>query len=131
MHKILQHINIVLRLSNHLFFHGPLLDGIKLLIESATRGVLCWKVFSEISQNLRENTCARVSYLIKLLNFIKKETLVLVFPVNFVKFIRAPFFTEHLWTSASVGVILSRCRYYEINLVMIKRMRYVMWNRNL
>ena len=34
------------------------------------------KVFLEISQNSRENTCARV----------------LCFPVNFVKFLRTPFF---------------------------------------
>ena len=37
------------------------------------------KVFLEMSQNSRENTCARVSFLIKLqasaCNFIKKETL--------------------------------------------------------
>ena len=34
------------------------------------------KVFLEISQNLQENTCARVSFLIKLqaCKFIKKET---------------------------------------------------------
>ena len=41
------------------------------------------KVFLEISQNSQENTCARVSFLIKLqawdCNFIKKETLVKVF----------------------------------------------------
>ena len=30
-------------------------------------------------------------------NFIKKETLAQVFPVNFVKFLRTPFLTEHLW----------------------------------
>ena len=30
-------------------------------------------------------------------NFIKKETLAQVFPVNFEKFLRTPFFTEHLW----------------------------------
>ena len=29
--------------------------------------------------------------------FIKKETLVQVFPVNFVKFLRTPFYIEHLW----------------------------------
>ena len=37
-----------------------------LLTEAATRGVLCKKVFLEISQNSQENTCARVSFLIKL-----------------------------------------------------------------
>ena len=40
-------------------------------------------VFLEISENSQENTCARVSFLIKLLaeacNFIKKETLVHIF----------------------------------------------------
>ena len=46
------------------------------------------KKFLEISQNSQENTCARVSFLIKL---IKKETLAKVF------FLRTPFFTEHLW----------------------------------
>ena len=34
--------------------------------EAATRGVLCKKVFLEISQNSQENTCARVSFLINL-----------------------------------------------------------------
>ena len=34
--------------------------------ETATRGVLCKKVFLEISQNSQENTCPRVSFLIKL-----------------------------------------------------------------
>ena len=34
--------------------------------EAATIGVLCEKVFLEISQNLQENTCVRVSFLIKL-----------------------------------------------------------------
>ena len=37
-------------------------------------------VFLEILQNLRENTCARVSFLIK---FIKKETLAQVFSGEF------------------------------------------------
>ena len=34
--------------------------------EAATRGVLCKKVILEISQNSQENTCARISFLIKL-----------------------------------------------------------------
>ena len=63
--------------------------------------VLCKNVFLEISQNSQENTCARVSLLIKLQakvsNFIWKETLAQVFPVNFEKFWRTPFYTEHLW----------------------------------
>ena len=35
------------------------------LSEAAARGVLCKKVFLEISQISQENTCARVSFLIK------------------------------------------------------------------
>ena len=34
--------------------------------EAATGGVLCKKLFLEISQNSQENTCARDSFLIKL-----------------------------------------------------------------
>ena len=37
--------------------------------EAATRGALCKKVFLEISQSSQENTCARVSFLIKLQAF--------------------------------------------------------------
>ena len=44
--------------------------------EAATRGVLCEKVFLEISHNSQEN---------------KKDTLAQVFFVNFVKFLRTPF----------------------------------------
>ena len=47
------------------------------LSEAAIEAVLSEKVFLEISQNLQENTCAGVSFLIKLYaeacNFIKKE----------------------------------------------------------
>ena len=46
--------------------------------------MFCKKVFLEISQNSQGNTCARVSFLIKLqaeaCNFIKEETLAHVFP---------------------------------------------------
>ena len=50
-------------------------------------------VFLIISQNSQENTCARVSFLIKLqaCKFIKKETLAQAFPVNFAKFLRTTF----------------------------------------
>ena len=36
-----------------------------LIIEAATRGFLYKSVFLEISQNSQENTCARISFLIK------------------------------------------------------------------
>ena len=48
------------------------------------------KVFLEISQNSHANTCARVSLL-------KKRLWHRCFPVNFVKSLRTPFLTEHLW----------------------------------
>ena len=37
-------------------------ETMHLYTEAATRGVLCKKVFSEISQNSQENSCARVSF---------------------------------------------------------------------
>ena len=57
--------------------------------EAATEEVLWKKVFLEISQNSRENTCARDSFLIKCLWHR-------CFPVNFSQFLRAPFLKEHL-----------------------------------
>ena len=57
------------------------------------------KVFLEISQNSQENTCARFSFLIKLqtpATLLKKRLWHRCFPVNFAKFLRTPFLTEHL-----------------------------------
>ena len=71
--------------------------------EAATRGVLRKKVFLEIWQNLQENTCARVSFLIKLRNFIKKEALVQVFSYEFCQISENTIFSEHLWTTASIS----------------------------
>ena len=52
------------------------------------------KVLLESSQNLQENTCARVSFLIKkrLCNFIKKEALAQVFSCNFCEISKNNFF---------------------------------------
>ena len=59
------------------------------------------EVFWETSQNLQENTCVRDSFLIKLwttaCNVIKKELWHRCFPVNFAKYLRTPFSTEHIW----------------------------------
>ena len=55
-------------------------------IEAVVRSCSAKKVFFEISQNSQENTCARVSFLIKLQearNFVKKETLTQVFSCEF------------------------------------------------
>ena len=63
------------------------------------------EVFLKISQNSQKNTCARVSFLIKLLtdafNFIKKETLAQVFSCEFCEISKNTFFTEHLRATAS------------------------------
>ena len=61
------------------------------------------KVFLEISQNSQKNICARDSFLIKLqacirpITLLKKRLWHSYFPVNFLKFLRTPFFIEHLW----------------------------------
>ena len=64
--------------------------------DAATVGVLWKKVFLEISQNSQENTCARVSFLIKLqalaCNFIKKEILTQVFSGEFCETSKNTFF---------------------------------------
>ena len=80
------------------------------MTEPITRGVLWEKVFLEVSQNSQENTCARVSFLIKLLdsawNFIKKETLAQVSSCEFCEVSKNNFFTQHLRTTASVMMLL-------------------------
>ena len=62
------------------------------------------KLFLETSQNSQENTCARVSFLIKLQasgpNFMKKETLIQVFSCEFCEVSKNNFFTEHLRATA-------------------------------
>ena len=59
------------------------------------------QVFLKISKNSQESTCVRVSFLIKLLFspaiLLKRRLWHTCFPVNFVKFLRTPFFIEHLW----------------------------------
>ena len=60
--------------------------------EAATGGVLWEKVLLEISQNSQENTCPRVSFLMK---FDR------CFPVDLAKFLMTPFLTEHLWATTS------------------------------
>ena len=84
--------------------------------EAAIRGVLGKKVFFEISQNSDENTCTRVSFLIKLqasgLQLIKKETLAQVFSCKFCEISKKTFFTEHLWTTASGSTDLLGVHWY-------------------
>ena len=68
---------------------------------SMKKGVL------EFSQNSQEKTCTRVIFLnevggLQACNFIKKETLAQVFSCEFCEIFKNTFFTEHLWTTASI-----------------------------
>ena len=57
-----------------------------------------------IQQNLQENTCTKISFLVKLLevcNFTKKEPLTQVFSSDFCKILKNIFFTEQLRVTAS------------------------------
>ena len=75
-----------------------------LIAETVVRRCSIRKAPLEISQNLQENTCVRESFLIKLqasgvrpATLIRKTLWYRCFPVNFAKFLRTPFFKEHLW----------------------------------
>ena len=78
------------------------------------------KVFLEISQNSLENTCARVSFWIKI--FWRR-----CFSLNFVKFIRTSFYIEHLrW----LPVLFQYTCYVIIDSVAIKKKihgKVVLW----
>ena len=69
-----------------------------LLSGAATRGVLCKKVFLEISQN---SHCQSLLFNkiadLRPATLFKKRLRHRRFPVNFVKFLRTLFLTEHLW----------------------------------
>ena len=71
------------------------------MTEAATGGVPYEKVFLEISQNSQENTRARVSFLIELQAFIKKETLAQVLSWEFCEMLKNTFFREHLRVAPS------------------------------
>ena len=72
-----------------------------IIAEAVAQRCFLKKVFLEISQNSQENTCARVSFLIKLqaapATLLKKRLWHRCFPVSSAKFLRTPFFIEHLW----------------------------------
>ena len=59
------------------------------------------KVFLELLQNSQENTCVRVSFLIKLkvlgLQLYQKGTLAQLFFCKFCEISKSNFFIEHLW----------------------------------
>ena len=87
-----------------ILYRIPRLSGLEL--EAVVRMCSVKEVFLEISQNSMENTCARVSFLIKLqtrVSFLIKlhvsglrKLWHRCFLLNFAKFLWAPFLTEHL-----------------------------------
>ena len=92
-------------------------------IEAVSQRCSVKKVFLEISQNSKENTCARVSFLIKLqvsaCSSIKKETLEQVFSCEICEiFKNTSFPTEHLrwllldtysWINVIMSVLYFKC----------------------
>ena len=81
-------------------------DDLLECIEAVIQRCSVKQVFLEISQNLQEDTCARVSFLIKLQAsglqlYLKKETLAQVFSCEFCEISKNIFFTENLWTTVS------------------------------
>ena len=77
-----------------------MLGNLTVFTEAVARRYSLKKTFLEISQNSLGNTCARVSFLIKLLasacNFIKKETLAQAFSCEFCEISKNSFSYEHL-----------------------------------
>ena len=68
-------------------------------------------MFLEISEISQENPCARVSFLNEVAGqpLFKTRLWLRRFPMIFAKFLRAPFFTEHLrWLSQSVSQLVSQ-----------------------
>ena len=80
--------------------------------EAATGGVLLRKVFLKISEKLQENTCARVSFLIKLqvsgLQLYLKKDCDTGFSREFFKISKDTFFTEYILVTASDSTIFYR-----------------------
>ena len=65
------------------------------------------KLLLNISQILQENTCSRVSFLLKLQasgpELYQKETLAHVFSCEFCDIFKNTFFREYLWATVSVN----------------------------
>ena len=76
-------------------------DTVQFVTEALVRKCSVKKLFLEISQNSKENTCARVFFLIKL-HFIKKETLAQVFSCEFCEVSKKSFLHRTPPVAASV-----------------------------
>ena len=89
---------------------------VRLVNKAINRGsrpeVFCEKGLLKNIAKIKENTCVRVSFLANLqasgCNFIKEETLAQVFSLNFAKFLRIAFLTEHLrWLLLNKKYVIS------------------------
>ena len=73
---------------------------IQMIIEAVVQRCSVKKRFLEISQNSQENTCTRISFIMKLqawaCHVIKKGLWHKCFSVNFANFLRTPFVSEQL-----------------------------------
>ena len=113
MNSVGWQVFLKLPLNNRNVFVISSMRSIKLW-EAATRGVIWKKVFLEISQNSQENTCVRVSFLIKdFFNFIKKRFWHRGFPVNFPKFLRTPFYRTYLVDCFCMRIVVWICNFWE------------------
>ena len=86
--------------------------------------------------NSKENTCARISFLIKLqakvYNFIKKETLTQVLCCQFCEISKNTFFTEHLWATASENKTLTSLKMFWLNHIFtFWKATWVCWTKTL
>ena len=84
------YIYINMRCALWYFFIGINFNTTSYFPGAAVQRFTAKKEFLEISQNSQGNTFARVSFL------IKKRLWHRCFPVNFAKFLRTRFYTEHL-----------------------------------
>ena len=82
------------------------------------------KVFLKISQNLQENTCARVSFLIKLqapaCTFIKKETLTQVFSREFCESFKNTF----LWNTSGGSFFINYQVFLAWDFLLCKNLQF-------
>ena len=85
-------------------------------IETATRGILWWTLFLEISQNSQEDTWARVSFLLKLQAW---ETLAQVFSCEFCEISKSTYRTplvaasEHKLHIFGIAILNTKWKDYE------------------
>ena len=106
--------------------HPPLL----ICSEAVVQRCSVKKIFLKISQNSPENTFARVSFLIKLqaapVTLLKKRHWRRCFPVNFAKFLRAPFFTVNpRWLLLYAGYLIFSIWFdTEANIGHLKQLRW-------